>query len=424
MGAASKKTTPWIALACLLSVYGVARADASYEETVQITGGQLVESLRSVPFMPKSFKQMLEPIVTRKVLHGNQLLSISKSSTEIIDLDQETVTRIDNEKKTYSVTTFAQMRQAMKDAPKKMEEAQAKMRQQQPAPAADAGQAPQVQVTFDVDVSDPGVSKTLNGVMAKQQIMTMKAHITDLNPPPDSHVQTVTYSMISEIWTAPEPAEMKEIDEFNMRYGKKLMQGVDMAAMMGAMKPAIDGAAIAPLFAKNPGMGPAVQEMSKRIAVEMEKIKGTRILEITRMGGEAMVAPGGGADAGAVSPSGSSANSAAASAAGAAVGQATTDTATAAAAQQTSKLGAFGSALGNSVLGAFHRNSPPPPPPPPSQPATPAGDSGAATQTSAVLYETTTQKTNFSREPAPPSAFQIPAGFTQVDSSFGGRSPK
>jgi hypothetical protein len=419
MGNAIEKTRGMAALGCLLLGNGVALADASYQETVQITGGQLVESLRSVPFMPKSFKQMLEPIVTRKVLRGNQLASIAKSSTEIIDLDQETVTRIDNEKKTFSVTTFAAMRQAMKDAPKKMEEAEAKMRQQQPAPSADAGQAPQVQVTFDIAVTDPGVSKTINGVLAKEQVMTMKAHVTDLNPPPDSHVQTVTYSVITDLWTAPEPPEMKEIDEFNLRYAKKIMQGVDVAALMGAMKPAIDGSAIAPLFAKNPGMGPAVQEMAKKIAVETEKIKGTRILEITRMGGEAMVAPSG-TDPNAASPGPGAPANAAASAAGAAVGQATADTATTAAAQQTSKLGAFGSALGNSVLSAFHRN----PPPPPSQPAAAPGDGGGATQSSAILYETTTQKTDFSRESGPAAAFQVPAGFTQVDSAFAERQSK
>jgi hypothetical protein len=405
----TNKTRFWMVLGCLLLVSSAARADAAYQETVQITGGQLVDSLRSIPFMPKSFKQMLDPIISRTLLHGNQLATLSKTSTQIIDLDQETITRIDNDKKTYSVTTFAQMREAFKDAPKKMAEAQAKIRQEQPAAPANAAPAPQLQVTFDIAVTDSGVSKVVNGVMAKEQIMTMKSHITDLNPPPGSQVQTVTYSVITDIWTASEPPEMKEIDDFYRRYGKKLMQGVDVTAMMNAMKPAIDGSAIAPLFAKNPQMGSAVQEMSKKMAVETEKIKGTRILEITRMGGEAMVAP----TAAGTAP-GAAAENGTTNAASAAAGQVTTDTATAAAAQQTSKLGAIGSAFGNSVLGAFHRKPPAPAP----------GAGPDATPTSAVLYETTTQKIDFSREPIPASSFQVPAGFTRMDIAYGERPSK
>jgi hypothetical protein len=393
---------------------GTAWADAAYQESVQITGGQLVDSLKSIPFMPKSFKQMLDPIVSHVLLHGNQLANVSKASTEIIDLDQETITRIDNDKKTYSVTTFAQMRQLFKDAPKKLEEAQAKMREQQQQPAAaNEPPPPKVQVTFEVSVTDPGASKLVNGVMAQEQTMTMKAHVTDLNPPPDSHVQTVTYSVISEIWTAPKPPEMKEIDEFYVRYAKKLMEGVDVAGLMQSMKPVLNGSAIAPLFAKNPGMGPAVQEMTQKMVQESQKIKGTRILEITRMGGEAMVAPG------AAAPGATTAGTAPASGstdAGAAVaGQVATDTATAAAAQQTSKLGAIGSAFGNSLMGAFRHK---PPAPATAQPV--AATEGSASPSSAVLYETTSQKSDFSGGSVSAAAFQVPTGFTRLESPMVG----
>jgi hypothetical protein len=358
----------------------LAFADASYQESVQITGGQLVETLRSLPFMPKSMKQLLEPMKTTKLVHGNQFASISKQSSEIIDLDQETVTHIDTDKKTYSVTTFAQMRQLMQDGAKKIQEAQTQAAKQQPGAApADGAPASRVQVTFEVSVTDPGASKVINGQSTKEQLLTMKAHVTDPNPPADGAVQTMTYSIITDIWTAPEPPEMKEVDEFYARYAKKLMQGVDTDALLKGMTPRIDGAAVAPLFAKNPGMGPALQEATKKMASEMAKIKGTRILEITRMGGDAMVAPTGNVPPPDAPPPPSTA----------------------------SKLGALGSALGGSLLGGFGKKS---------SGASDSSGSGSAAPASAVLYETTTQKSGFSADAVPGSAFQVPAGFTQVTS--------
>ena len=395
----------WLGL--LLAASNGARADASYQETTQITGGQLVDTLKSVPFAPKQIKKLFDPINSLKLLHGNQMASVSKSSTEIIDLDQETVTRIDSDKKTYTVMTFAQMRQGIEDAPKKLAQAQAQMKQQQASHAPTAAsqptpdaQAPQIQVTYDVSVTDTGTSKVVNGVMAKEQLMTLKAHLTNPNAQPDQGPNTVTYSYIADIWTAPEPAEMKEIDDFFGRYAKKMMQGIDAAALMKSMKPSIDSSAIAPVFASNPGTGSALQDALKKMATEMQKIKGTPILEVTRFGGDAMtMAPG----AAAVSPPPPP------NPAGSMVSQAASSTAADVAQSETSKLGTVGSAFGRSLMGAFHKASGTS-----DATNTPAAGS-AANSSSAVLYETTTQKSDFSHESVPPAVFQIPAGFTKVD---------
>jgi len=64
----------WGVATGLLLIHRLACADAGYSETVQITGGSLVESLRSIPFMPKSFKQLLEPTTSSKWVHGNRQL--------------------------------------------------------------------------------------------------------------------------------------------------------------------------------------------------------------------------------------------------------------------------------------------------------------------------------------------------------------
>lgn len=395
----------WVVGSSLIVLGSAARADAGYQETTQITGGSLVDSLRAMPFLPKSTKRLFEPTVSSVALHGNQLARISTSSTEIIDLDQETITRIDHDKKTYTVTPFAQMREAMKNVPKTLEAAEEKAKASEPAAGAPPPSEPRVSISFDVSVTDTGASKPINGVPSKEQIMTMKAHVTPVDPQPADQVQSVTYSVITDLWTAPEPPEMQAIDDFYARYAKKLMQGVDTAQLMKSMQSIANGSAIAPLFASQPGMSAAVPDMMKRMAAEMEKIKGVRILEITRMGGEAMMPPAPGtvpAAPAAGAPNGPSVASTA-------VNQAAADTTTSALQQQVSKLGAIGSAFGGSMLGAFHKS------PPPTPAAAPAGAGAAPAATSAVLYEMTTQKSGFSQEPLAAALFQIPAGYRKVD---------
>jgi len=112
--------------------------------------------------------------------------------------------------------------------------------------------------------------------------------VTALDVPADQGPNTVTYSYVSEVWTAPKPPEMAAIDEYYGRYGAKLMKGVDVASLMKSMKPALDGTAINQLFASNPSLAGSVQDFSKKMAEEQAKITGVRILEITCLGGEAM----------------------------------------------------------------------------------------------------------------------------------------
>jgi hypothetical protein len=279
------------------------------------------------------------------------------------------------------------MRKAFEDASKKMQEAQAKAKQNpgsKPAPA-DGQQAPQVQLTYEVSVTDTGVVQPINGVTAKEQLLTMKAHVTDPNAQPGAGPNTVTYTYISDIWTAPEPPAMKQVDEFYQRYGKKLMQGVDTGAFMRSLQPSVSGAALAPVVASNPGMGPALQEMMVKMATEMQKIKGTRVLEVARFGGEALTAT-----PGAPPPPPS-------------------DTPPPPQQSTASKLGAFGATLGKSMLGlgSLHRGT-----------DQPAPDAAPASQ-SAVLFESTTQTFGFSADPVTADAFQIPAGYAKVASPTG-----
>lgn len=372
-------------------------ADASYQETSQITGGSLVAPMKSMGFLSKSMRDMFAPITTTTMVHGNQKVVVSKDSTEITDLDRETVTHIDNVHKTYSVVTFAQMRQAFENVPKQMEQAkQSQQPVQQPAqqPKSD------LKTSFDVSVKNTGVSKEVNGLMAQEQLVTMQMHVTDPNAPPTDAANSVTYVVTTDAWIAPDPPEVKEIQDFDKRFGEKLMAGVDFSAWKAQMTNS--NPAMSQMFSGQPGSQDAMAQMAK----EMAKLQGTRVMEVTRMGGSG-TGPGAAQGSGQAAPAAASNSSS---------GQGSSDT------PPQTVSGALGSALSSSVLGGFHKKKAAPPP---SQPA-PADSSAAGTQTtsSTTLMEMTLQKSNFSQAPVSSSAFEVPAGFKKVESPGYGATAK
>jgi hypothetical protein len=389
-------------------------ADASYQETTQVTGGSMVDSLKSVSFLSKSMGNMFAPMTTTTMVHGNQKAVVGKDSTEITDLDRETITRIDNIHKTYTVTTFAQMRQAIANMPKQMEQAQEQVKQAQ---AQQAAQQPKtdLKTSFEVSSKNTGVSKEVNGLTAQEQVVTMQMHITDPNAPPTEAVNSITYVITTDTWIAPDPPEVKEIQDFDMRMAQKLMAGVDLSAFKSQMS---QNAGMAQLFGGQPGSAEAMAQMGK----EMAKLKGTRVMEVTSMGGAGSgpgVTPA--QNAGQTAPAPASGNGS-----GAVAGQVATDTAAQTAAGEASRLGVFGNALGSSALGAFHKKkaATPPPADPAAATATTPAANGTQPTNSAVLMTTTTQKSNFSQAELPSTAFLVPAGFKQVESPVYGGAGK
>jgi hypothetical protein len=383
------KTRKLAAIAIVLLASRMTLADASYQETTQITGGSMVAPLKSMGFLSKSVGNMFAPNTTTTMVRGNQKVVAGKDSTEITDLDRETITHIDNLHRTYSVVTFAQMRQAFENMPKQMEQAQQQAKQDQP-------QQPQqpktdLKTSFDVSVKNTGVSKDVNGLTAQEQLVTMQMHITDPNAAPDA-TNTMTYVVTTDAWIAPDPPEVKEVQEFDKKFGMKLMAGVDMSAWRSQM--AGQNPAMAQMFAGKPGSQDAMAQMAK----EMAKIQGTRVMEVTRMGGSGN-GPGAAQDS----------------------AQASTPPATTTpASSNTSVGGLLGSALGGSALGGFHRKKPAPAD---TNNSTQPPD-GSQNTSSAVLMETTTQKSNFSRESVPSSAFEVPPGYKKVETPMYGAPSK
>jgi hypothetical protein len=400
---------------------GIAFADASYQSSTQITGGALVDSMKSIPFMGKTMKKMFAPVSTTTMVCGDRKAVVGADSIQIVDLDKEEMIDIDTVKKTYSVITFAQMRQAMEQMPERIQ--QAEQAQQPVQPEQPEQPKPNIKTTFNVDVKNTGAQKEVNGLMAQEQVVTLTMTVTDLDPPANgqSGPTTATYILTTDAWIAPDPPEMKEIADFDVRMGQKMMQGVDVQAWLGQMRNS--NAGMAQLLGGKPGASDAMAQMAK----EMAKLKGTRVEETLSMGGTVPAGSGQGAGSsqGAGQNSGQSGQT---NSSGQVAGQVAGDTAAQTAANESSKMGGFGSALGGSVMSAWHRkkaksnsdsnsdtNSN-------TATANGAGSSGAAANGNAqgtqtvVLMSMTTEKTNFSHDPAPASVFEIPAGYMKLES--------
>jgi len=363
------------ATAALALAFGplVCHGDSSYQEMTQVTGGQLVDSLTSIPILGKKFKSLTDPVTTTTMVHGNQKAVVTSQTTEIYDLDKQEVIHIDTAHKQYSVDTFADMRKAMAQAPANMNQAQA---QAAPAPQAQAPPS-NLQYSFSVSVKDTGLQQMMSGLNATQHILTLTATVTDTSNPGNS----ATYTTTSEIWTTPDlPEEMKDSQDFDAHFQQALMSGVDLSAYMGMLQSASsNGAAMTQMFASNPGAAGAFAQAGK----EMSKINGTPILVKTSMGGSGTGAAGSQGN----NPSGS---------------QPAPDNGGSSSGLPTSIGGALGSLFGKKK----------------SQPANPPTSSASSSQTpgETVLLETTTQDTNFSHDSVPPSSFEVPAGFKQVPS--------
>lgn len=352
----------------------VCYGDSSYRETTQMTGGQLVDSLKSIPFMSKQLKGLTDPMTTTTMVHGNQKAVVRNESTEIYDLDKQEIIHIDTVRKKYSVDTFADMRKMMAKMPDMMKQAQAQAAAAQAQAQQTQMPASNLQYSFSVSVNDTGLQQVVNGRNAKQQILKLTTIVIDPSNPGTS----VTYTTTSEIWTTPDvPEEIKDAQDFDIRFGQALMSGVDLSAYLN-MRGNSSNAAMAQMFAGKPGAAEAFQQMGKELA----KIKGTRILEKTSMGGSGT---------GMAQSQGGSA------------------------ASVPVETGTGGNIVANAVSGLGglwgKKKSQPASTAPKASPTNTPQTPGETT-----LMETTTQKSNFSHDPIPASAFQIPEGFKQVPS--------
>lgn len=337
------------------------RADFTYTETTQVTGGSLVSMMKMAGAFSKTARQFGQPVDSTVLVKGNRLTRISVDSTEIIDLDKGTVTRIDNTKHQFTVVTFEQIRQQMEEAAARARAQQAKQPATQPSQPS-----PGAEVKFKVAVRATNATKDVAGLNAREAIMVLSVDATS-NQPSDQG-QTASLGFTGDLWLAPEIPGYKEVRDFYVRMAEKMgplySGGIgDMTALARQMPPG------------------ALQGMAD-VGKEMTKIKGVPVLTVMRMGTTV---------GGTALPAASEAPLPA------------SDTPSAGDMAKQGATSAIASSLHLGGFGLGRKKAADAPPPAADTPAGPV-----------VMLETTTQLSSFSSGAVDPSRFEVPAGYKQI----------
>jgi hypothetical protein len=330
-------------------------ADFSYEQTSTITGGAMAAMMK---FAGAFSKQAREPIKSTVAIKGDRMAHISANRISIVDLSKETITDVDLQKKTYSVMTFAEMKQMLEQMAQKMKQNDAQM-------------------DYKVSANATGATKQISGLQAKEMVIKMEMQTTD----PKSG-QAGSMNITVDSWIAGGIAGYDEVREFQKRMAEKLNWAPGGGMMMN-----------------RPDMAKGMASVAK----EMAKLDGVPVLQLTKMGGK-------GQPNAQLTPQQQQQQQQAQQQ------QAQQQTPTAG-----GVLGsAVGSTLGR--FGGLGRSKPkadPQPTPTQQAPASTAPAAGGAPASDpSALLEMTTELTNFSAGPVDGSKFEVPSGFKQVESEM------
>jgi hypothetical protein len=349
----------------LMVAAGMMRADFRYSQTTKVTGGAMVGLTRTLGVFSRDMRSLTEPQTQTVMVKGNRMTSFDVRTMHIVDLDAETITDVNLDKKTYSVITFAQMAEALEKAAQRMKEMQSQRGQE--APAAD--------VKYKFSVKETGQKRTISGLEAKEMLLVMEAESQDQKSGTKGAMDITT-----NIWLAPDVPGYQEVREFYQRMAGK------MAGMFGPQAGAM---------AMNPQFSKGMAEMAKEAA----KLEGVQVLQVARIGAKVEGVPESG-QSGQAAPQQPSQPAPSAREAG------ERSTSREVMRRLPGGLGGLGG------LGRRKRTEEAPPPPPPP----PAESQPAQTQTAqGSLMEITTELSDFGQGGVDASKFQVPGGFKQEE---------
>ena len=259
-----RRTVVSLFVVCLLvASSAVVSADIRTDQRVKFQLGGMVGKLVNM-FGGKGAR---EGVVSTVAVKGNRKATMSDTTGQIIDLSEEKIYDIDMRKKTYKVTTFAQLRAEMEKAQREAEKAAREERSNEPdEPSKPSQKDPnEKEVEVDFDLKNTGASRNINGFDTKQTVMTITVR---------EKGKTLNESgglvMTTDMWLTPNAPSTKELMDFDLRYAQKLYG----PAMTGA-----SAADMAMAMAMYPQMKPALDKMR----AEGTKVDGTAILTEMKM---------------------------------------------------------------------------------------------------------------------------------------------
>ena len=183
-------------------------------------------------------------VTSMVAVKGDRKATMSDATGQIIDLSEEKIYDLDLKKKTYQVTTFAELRQQMEEAKREAEKnAREQASEPDEKPAEKDPNAKDYEVDFDVKSTSE--TRTINSFTTTKSVVTVT--VREKGKTLD---QSGGLVMLTDMWMTPSAPSTKDLTDFDLRYAQKLhgpmvagASAQDMAmamAMYPQMKPALD----------------------------------------------------------------------------------------------------------------------------------------------------------------------------------------
>jgi hypothetical protein len=241
-------------------------ADVRTDQRVKFQLGGAIGKLVNI-FGGKGAREGVTSMVAVK---ANRKATMGESSGQIIDLSEEKIYDLDMKRKTYKVTTFAELRAEMEKAQRQAEqsarEAERAERAEPSEPSKPAEKDPnQKEVEVDFDMKNTGATKNINGFDTRQTVVTIT--VREKGKTLD---ESGGMMMTTDMWLAPSAPSTKDLAEFDLRYAQKLY---------GPMVTGASAQDMAMAMAMYPQIKPALDKMR----AEGGKAEGTAILTEMRM---------------------------------------------------------------------------------------------------------------------------------------------
>lgn len=250
-------------IACVLTfTSSTLSADVRTDQRVRFQLGGAIGKLVNM-FGGKGARDGVTTLVAVK---GNRKATMSDSNGQIIDLLEEKIYDLDVKNKTYTVTTFAELRRRMEEAKREAEKSAREQRSEKSEPSKPAEKDPNAkEYEVDFDMKNTGVSKTINGFDTRQTVVTITVREKGktLN-------EAGGLVMTTDLWNAPNAPSTKDLADFDMKYAQKLY---------GPMVVGASAQDMAMAMAMYPQIKPALDKMR----AEGAKVQGTAILTDVKM---------------------------------------------------------------------------------------------------------------------------------------------
>jgi hypothetical protein len=206
-------------------------------------------------FLGKAAKDGVQSTTAVK---GDRKATFNDTTGKIIDLSEEKVYDLDMKKKTYTVTTFDELRRRMREQAEKAKE-QAQKEEPGQGGQAQEPQKPQKEYEVDFDVKDTGQKKQVAGYDTHETIVTITVREKGKKVEESGGL-----IMTNDMWLGPKIPQLKESADFDMRYWKQLEGPQLVNTEMSAEQ-------MASLMA----MFPLIAKASDRMAKDADKLSGT-----------------------------------------------------------------------------------------------------------------------------------------------------